>query len=46
MYLCQHPVGPRHPLFVIAGPCVIESEAMALSTALTLKTLAERLASC
>lgn len=43
MQLCQHPVGPAHPLFVIAGPCVIESEALALSTAETLGALAERL---
>ncbi len=43
MYLCQHPVGAGHPLFVIAGPCAIESEAMALSTAATLRALAERL---
>ena len=41
--LCGHAVGMDHPLFVIAGPCVIESEAMALSTAETLKGIAERL---
>ncbi|MGI4731991.1 MAG: 3-deoxy-8-phosphooctulonate synthase [Janthinobacterium lividum] len=43
MHLCHHIVGPAEPLFVIAGPCAIESEAMALSTAATLKALAERL---
>lgn len=41
--LCGREVGMDHPLFVIAGPCVIESEAMALSTAETLKGIAERL---
>ena len=43
MRLCNHPVGPRHPLFVIAGPCVIEDEALALHTAEQLKALADRL---
>jgi 2-dehydro-3-deoxyphosphooctonate aldolase (KDO 8-P synthase) len=43
MHLCQHPVGPDRPLFVIAGPCAIESEALALRTAETLKALSERL---
>ncbi len=33
MHLCQHRVGPDQPLFVIAGPCAIESEALALGTA-------------
>jgi len=41
--LCGRAVGIDQPLFVIAGPCVIESEAMALSTAETLKGIAERL---
>ena len=41
--LCGRAVGMDHPLFVIAGPCVIESEVMALSTAETLKGIAERL---
>lgn len=43
MHLCQHSVGAEHPLFVIAGPCVIESETLALSIAHTLKLLAERM---
>ena len=43
MRLCNHPVGPRHPLFVIAGPCVIEDEALALHTAEQLRALADRL---
>ena len=43
MHLCHHSVGPDQPLFVIAGPCVIESETLALRTAETLKALANRL---
>ncbi len=43
MRLCDREVGPEQRLFVIAGPCVIESEAMALSTAETLKGIADRL---
>jgi 2-dehydro-3-deoxyphosphooctonate aldolase (KDO 8-P synthase) len=31
--LCGHDVGGRRPLFLIAGPCVIEGEAMAIDTA-------------
>lgn len=41
--LCGRAVGIDQRLFVIAGPCVIESEAMALSTAETLKGIGERL---
>ena len=37
MKLCGFDVGLDHPLFLIAGPCVIESEQMALDTAGTLK---------
>ena len=33
MKLCNFDVGLDHPLFVIAGPCVIESEQMAMDTA-------------
>jgi 2-dehydro-3-deoxyphosphooctonate aldolase (KDO 8-P synthase) len=40
--LCGFEVGNRAPLFLIAGPCVIESEALALSTATTLKGIAGR----
>lgn len=36
-------VGLGHPVFMIAGPCVIESEVMALSTAERLKLIGERL---
>lgn len=43
MLLCGQEVGLDQRLFVIAGPCVIESEALALSTAETLKGIAERL---
>ena len=36
MKLCHFEIGERRPLFLIAGPCVIESEAMALETAASL----------
>ena len=39
MKLCGFEVGLDHPLFVIAGPCVIESEQMALDTAGQLKSI-------
>lgn len=35
--------GPGRPLFLIAGPCVIESEALCLETAERLKTITSRL---
>jgi 2-dehydro-3-deoxyphosphooctonate aldolase (KDO 8-P synthase) len=41
--LCNWEIGPRAPLFLIAGPCAIEGEALALSTAETLKRLADSL---
>ena len=43
MNLCQFEVGNRSPFFLIAGPCVIESEAMAMLTAGTLTEMAARL---
>ena len=43
MDLCGFKVGPTEPLFLIAGPCVIESQALAEETAGTLKALTERL---
>ncbi len=43
MKLCGFDVGLSAPLFLIAGPCVIESEALALETAGYLKALTERL---
>ncbi|MCK5334806.1 MAG: 3-deoxy-8-phosphooctulonate synthase [Gammaproteobacteria bacterium] len=43
MDLCSFKVGIDQPLFLIAGPCVIESEKMALETATELKRIAEKL---
>src|SRR5664279_2205618 len=43
MKLCGFDVGPDKPLFLIAGPCVIESEQLALDTAGTLKEITGRL---
>jgi 2-dehydro-3-deoxyphosphooctonate aldolase (KDO 8-P synthase) len=37
--LCGFDVGLDRPLFLIAGPCVVESEALALDTAGTLKEI-------
>jgi 2-dehydro-3-deoxyphosphooctonate aldolase (KDO 8-P synthase) len=39
MKLCGFDAGLQHPLFLIAGPCVIESKQMALDTAGTLKEI-------
>ena len=39
MKLCGFPIGLNHPFFLIAGPCVIESEQMALDTAGALKEI-------
>ena len=43
MRLCDFDVGLEQPLFLIAGPCVIESEGLALETAGYLKTVTDRL---
>ncbi len=43
MQLCGTEVGLEHPLFLIAGPCVIESETLAQDTAGQLKELTARL---
>jgi 2-dehydro-3-deoxyphosphooctonate aldolase (KDO 8-P synthase) len=43
MQLCGFEVGVDRPLFLIAGPCVIESEALALETAGQLKEITARL---
>ncbi len=43
MQLCGHEVGIDRPLFLIAGPCVIESEALALSSAAALQEITARL---
>ncbi len=39
MKLCNFEVGLEHPLFLIAGPCVIESQQMAIDTAGQLKEI-------
>jgi len=41
MKLCGFNVGIDNPLFLIAGPCVIESERMAMQTAEQLKRMTE-----
>ncbi len=41
--LCGFEVGLDQPLFLIAGPCVIESEAMAMATAESLKKITDEL---
>ena len=43
MNLCHFKVGIDQPLFLIAGPCVIESEALAMDTAAELKEICELL---
>jgi 2-dehydro-3-deoxyphosphooctonate aldolase (KDO 8-P synthase) len=43
MKLCNFEVGLDHPLFLIAGPCVIESEQMAIDSAGQLKEMATAL---
>ena len=43
MRLCDFEVGLEQPFFLIAGPCVIESEALALETAAQLKEITSRL---
>ncbi len=43
MYICGFDAGLDKPLFLIAGPCVIESEALALDSAERLKETTQRL---
>ena len=43
MKLCNFDVGLDKPLFLIAGPCVIESEQMAIDTAGQLKEICQKL---
>ena len=43
MKLCGHEIGPDRPFFLIAGPCVIESEALVLEVAGRLKEIAQKL---
>ncbi len=43
MQLLNFEVGGGRPFFLIAGPCVIESEEMAMSTATTLRDVTQKL---
>jgi 2-dehydro-3-deoxyphosphooctonate aldolase (KDO 8-P synthase) len=43
MKLCGFNAGIEHPLFLIAGPCVIENETLILDTAGTLKEITDNL---
>ncbi|HET8555598.1 MAG TPA: 3-deoxy-8-phosphooctulonate synthase [Rhodanobacteraceae bacterium] len=43
MKLCGFDVGLEHPLFLIAGPCVVESEQLQVDTAGTLKEITGKL---
>jgi len=43
MKLCGFEVGLEHPIFLIAGPCVIESQQMAIDTAGQLKEMCAEL---
>lgn len=43
MKLCGFDVGIQAPLFLIAGPCVIESESLAIETAGLLKEICQKL---
>ena len=43
MQLCNFEIGNRAPIFLISGPCVIETEQLALETAQTLKEVTDRL---
>ena len=43
MQLCGHEVTDTSPFFLIAGPCVIESERLALETSAELKAICESL---
>ncbi|HEY9052173.1 MAG TPA: 3-deoxy-8-phosphooctulonate synthase [Gammaproteobacteria bacterium] len=43
MKLCGFDVGLDKPFFLFAGPCVIESEAMAMQTAADLKKITDKL---
>jgi len=42
MQLLGHQVGNREPLFLIAGPCVVEDETLMLNVATELKAIADR----
>jgi 2-dehydro-3-deoxyphosphooctonate aldolase (KDO 8-P synthase) len=43
MKLCDFEVGLNHPFFLIAGPCVVESEQLQMDTAGALKELTQAL---
>ena len=43
MKLHTFDVGPRDPLFLIAGPCVVESEALVMRVATDMKAITSRL---
>lgn len=43
MQLCGHEVGLHQPIFLIAGPCAIESENLAMQTASELKSMTAEL---
>jgi 2-dehydro-3-deoxyphosphooctonate aldolase (KDO 8-P synthase) len=43
MKLCGHEVGADRPFFLIAGPCVVESEALVIDVAGRLKEITDRL---
>jgi 2-dehydro-3-deoxyphosphooctonate aldolase (KDO 8-P synthase) len=43
MQLCGHSVGNREPFFLIAGPCVIESEALVMQVAESLQRMTAKL---
>ena len=44
MKLCGFEIGLKKPLFLMAGPCVVESEQLALDTAGYLKEITDKLA--
>ena len=43
MKLCGFDIGSDRPFFLIAGPCVIESEAMVLDIAFRMKEITDKL---
>ena len=43
MNLCGHEIGLDRPIFLIAGPCVVESEDLQLRTAERLKSISDKL---
>lgn len=43
MDLCGYKVGNHRPFFLLAGPCVVESEGLAIETAGKLKEITQRL---